>query len=714
MKVQVYIGEDKLDLFDDEKISVTQKLNDIEKLSNVFTDFTNSFTVPATPNNNRILKHYYDVDVDGSFNANIRIDGFIEIDTLPFKFGQFQLEGVVVKQNRPDNYKITFYSKAVQLSKLFGDDTIDQLDYITVDDVKVKTFDSLSQFDYVYSQTSLLDSLNNPSFKGGNVITPLIAYTDRAWQYGTNNTKDISKSSYPILDTELRPALKIIRIIEAIQVRYGITFKSNLFNETFFDKLFMWMNNTTKVTANKQLILLDTFTENDPSLYYSNVSKTDNTFSFTDNAYLYDPDNRFNISVYLFGLTSRTGASIAGADFIYEIFDGDGNLVHTETRQVPSSPQNLFFTLPIPQSNVPKNYSFRFKVLSTVDYIFTSSLLIFSNNFGSGPYDTVRISGADVQYVTVENSLPKMKVIDFLQGIMKMFKLVIRPITTTTFYIDTLDNFYDFNNPFIKANILDITKYVDTTNVNIDRPSIYKKIEFLYQKTENVLGKRFRETINDTVNKIIGYGDLKSFYPQIAEDNDLKVELPFENMLFERMTIQPPNVNEGELTEICIGESYSLNQDQITVSRNDSKPILFFNNGVVDISARPLKIKFNISSVQTLNLIYNIGNTDNQVFDDVTQTINWGEEEDPWHLKYVTQSLYRNFWSNWITTIYSIKQRKFKFEGYLPPRYIQELSLNDRLIIGQNKYKINDYTIDLVTGKTTFNLFTDIKKQQTI
>ena len=64
MKVSVYIGEDKVDLFDDEKISITQKLNDIEKLSNVFTDFTNSFTVPATQANNRILKHYYDVDIN--------------------------------------------------------------------------------------------------------------------------------------------------------------------------------------------------------------------------------------------------------------------------------------------------------------------------------------------------------------------------------------------------------------------------------------------------------------------------------------------------------------------------------------------------------------------------------------------------------------------------------------------------------------------------
>ncbi len=94
MKVSIYAGQDykKLDLFEDENISLTSKLSDIEKLSNVFTDFSDSFTIPASATNNQVFKHYYDFDIDNSFNANIRIPAYIEIDTIPFRFGEFQLE----------------------------------------------------------------------------------------------------------------------------------------------------------------------------------------------------------------------------------------------------------------------------------------------------------------------------------------------------------------------------------------------------------------------------------------------------------------------------------------------------------------------------------------------------------------------------------------------------------------------------------------------
>ena len=60
--IAIYIGDRRLDLFKDENIKLTSALNDIEKLSNVFNDFTQSFTVPATANNNEIFQFYYDMD----------------------------------------------------------------------------------------------------------------------------------------------------------------------------------------------------------------------------------------------------------------------------------------------------------------------------------------------------------------------------------------------------------------------------------------------------------------------------------------------------------------------------------------------------------------------------------------------------------------------------------------------------------------------------
>jgi hypothetical protein len=706
MKVQVYIGEDKLDLFDDEKISITQKLNDIEKLSNVFTDFTNSFTVPATQNNNRILKHYYDVDVDGSFNANIRINGFIEIDTLPFKFGQFQLEGVVVKQHRPDNYKITFYSKTVQLSKLFGDDTIDRLDY---DAKNVKQFNSLSQFDFVNSQVNLLDTLNNPGFKNGDIMTPLIAYADRDWNYGSNDLYDISNSTYPILTEELRQALRVIRIIEGIETKYGITFSREFFGNAMFNKLFLWLNNSGDKFFSTIADFTVPMTYAVPNPYYTgSLDLATNIITFDDFAFNYSPTRVFLFAITFYGVRrpNQTPSQLQGTKFtISAINPATGIEVFSEVVEHNGDFVQVLFE--IPQSSVPISYDYKIFVSSNATFTFdrfSARFVLSGVSVFAGSYDN---PGTYLDNNLVSYLMPTMKVIDFLQGIMKMFKLVIRPISPTNFYINTLDDFYS------GGTILDITRYVDVANVNIDRPSIYRRITFTYLPTENVLGKKFRLS-NDPINKKIGYGDLRSDYPQITENNDLSVELPFENMLFERLVVQSPNVNVGDLTNINIGQSCKLNEDQ-TLSKNDSKPILFFNNGTISISTYPLKYKFATgATVQTLNTIYNIGNTDNQVLANVTQTINWGSEIDPWHYATASQSLFNNYWKNWLETIYSIKQRKFKFEGYLPPRYIQELDLSDALIIGQNRYNISDYTIDLVTGKTIFNLFNDIKKQQQI
>lgn len=711
MKVSVYIGEDKVDLFDDEKISITQKLNDIEKLSNVFTDFTNSFTVPATQTNNRIFKHYYDVDVAGSFNANIRVDGFIEIDTLPFKFGQFQLEGVTVKQHVPDNYKITFYSKTTQLTKLFGDETIDRLDY---DSNNVKQWDSLSKFDFAFNVTNMVKSINDVTFgptgSQGSIITPLISYTDRDWNYGSGDSTDISSVTYSIATTELFQALRAIEIIKGIETKYGLVFSRDFFGTTMFNKLFLLLNNR----GSKALSTIADFTNSAYSSgstdwFSCSVDLTNNIITFVDNAFTYSPSRVFNLNIIFvsFRQPNDTVSNFpSGTKFTVSVVDNDTGLdFYSEVIEYNGS--NLQLNISIPQSSTPKTYNFKVFISAGITFVYGAFSCRLIYVAGSAEAGSLNNSGTFLDNMTTSYTMPSMKVIDFIQGIMKMFKLIIRPISTSNFYINTLDGYY------LGGTILDITKYIDQTSIQIDRPIIYNKITFNYLPTENILGKKFRLS-NDPINKKIGYGDLKSDYPLIQDNNELKVELPFENMLFERLVVQSPTPNVGDLTNINIGQSCKLNDDQ-TISPNDSKPVLFFNNGTIDISAYPLKYKYSpVSSITTLNTIYNIGNTDNKVLNDVTTSINWGSEVDPWHYVEIQQSLYNNYWKNWLETIYDTRQRKFKFEGYLPPRYIKELSLNDALIIGQNRYNISDYTIDLVTGKTTFNLFNDIKKQQTI
>ena len=88
--IQLYIGTDRVDLFKDESINITQSIKDVRDVSKVFIEFTKRFTVPASKNNNKIFKHYYNFDIVGGFDARKKTSATLELNHLPFKEGKIK------------------------------------------------------------------------------------------------------------------------------------------------------------------------------------------------------------------------------------------------------------------------------------------------------------------------------------------------------------------------------------------------------------------------------------------------------------------------------------------------------------------------------------------------------------------------------------------------------------------------------------------------
>jgi hypothetical protein len=130
--VQVYIEGQRLDLFNDETISVTSKQQDIQDISKVFTDFSQSFSVPSTANNDAIFQHFYQNDVDSTIDHNIRRSAFIEIDLTTFRTGTISLEKAEIKDNQAYSYQITFYGDITSLKDKFGDSKLNELTYLNI------------------------------------------------------------------------------------------------------------------------------------------------------------------------------------------------------------------------------------------------------------------------------------------------------------------------------------------------------------------------------------------------------------------------------------------------------------------------------------------------------------------------------------------------------------------------------------------------------
>ena len=101
-QLQLFIGSERVDLFKDESISITQSIQNVRDIAKIFTSFTKTFSVPASKTNNKIFKHYYDFDIVNGFDARLKVNARLEINNTPFKIGKIQLTGVDLKNRRPN------------------------------------------------------------------------------------------------------------------------------------------------------------------------------------------------------------------------------------------------------------------------------------------------------------------------------------------------------------------------------------------------------------------------------------------------------------------------------------------------------------------------------------------------------------------------------------------------------------------------------------
>ena len=79
----------------------------IKDPAKIFTEFTQTFTVPASKSNNKIFKHYYNFNNVNpndlrfsAFDARSKVDANIELNNVAFKQGYIRLDGVDLKLNK--------------------------------------------------------------------------------------------------------------------------------------------------------------------------------------------------------------------------------------------------------------------------------------------------------------------------------------------------------------------------------------------------------------------------------------------------------------------------------------------------------------------------------------------------------------------------------------------------------------------------------------
>lgn len=659
-EVQLYINNQRVDLFKDEQIQVTSSIQNIQDISKVFTDFSQSFTVPCSDRNNSIFDYFYNNDVDGSFKAKERVPARIEINNIPFRSGLVQLEGSEIKNNEAESYKITFFGEVVTLKDTFKEDKLSDLNYTDI------------AFDYngANVQNTITSSTDMP------VRFPLIS-SSRVWEYGTG-FEDISTPAGAIAYGELYPAVKDREILKAIENKYGLTFNSNFITGDYFQKSFTYWKNSKEGAFTSEAVDL-TFNDTSGTPPYpmllnsvAHIDYIDPNLFLTAGASIVtqgfqqlivyistSPSNNYLLDVYKNGTLQTT-------------LTGSGGGSHT-VAYVSNT------------NSLSDDYTFKARLSGGTGSISGTirNIFEFSELDAGGTFSDINITiwETPIDLVSVSSNLdfnitaPDIKIADWFSGLLKEFNLTCYPLDDVdTFQVEPLKDWYNFGGE------VNITEYTETKSIKVDRPKLHRRISFEWQKSKAFLNEAFTGLFNRQ------YGSLENSFP--FDGKEFKVKLPFENMLFTKFD------NTNLQVSYCLdsgvdGKSYI------------PKPVKLFIDQSADCS---FYLNNGFSDNEITNYIP-FGQDQNSNLNDYSQ--NFGLDLSTLKGEPITNSLYQTFYAPYIENLFNDKTRIVKVKAHLPLPMLSTLTLDDAVLLRDKKYRINSMKTNLTTGEVHFELISD-------
>ena len=216
--VNIYLEGQLLDQYEDEAIEVTSSVLDVGDITKNTGDFSKTFTIPASPNNNKIFKHWYNASIDNGFDARTKVEGHIDIDGVPFKTGKWRLSEAIFKDGVVDGYIINFFGNLPNIKDTLGDDLLSDINFSTLNHewIGANVMDGLTG-----------DLLSTTHTQREIIYTPI---STKRYFYNSNALASEPENNINIADigvstgitwNDLRPSLKAKTIIDAIQHKYG-------------------------------------------------------------------------------------------------------------------------------------------------------------------------------------------------------------------------------------------------------------------------------------------------------------------------------------------------------------------------------------------------------------------------------------------------------------------------------------------------------------
>jgi len=692
--VELYISNTRVDLFKDESLTITDTIINAKDVAKVFTAFSQQFSLPASSTNNQIFKHYYNYEISGGFDARVRVSAILKLNGVDYKIGKVKLNSVAMRDNKAYSYKVVFYGETVAINDTLGED-------------KLSALSDLNTLNLNYNTSKIKEKLRaDPSTN--DIVAPLITHTQRLLYDSQNGASAGSgnlhyhtgggANNHGVLFSDLKYALRVHRIIQAIEVNYpSITFSNDFFvntNEAYYD-LFMWLHRKSGDVSNGDQVStfptsVNGWTSSGSFIcgaaeVWGGMSSVSTLTVCPEFASYSDSSTLFQLSLATTDTAQYALEVLQNGVSIYAASGLAGNTT------LQSTSAGAFSDLGSPSLSAGE-----WTVIITVTSAITFSNITWTltnNEPNETPVTLTFPTGSflcDTNFqFAITQQIPDIKIIDFLTGLFKMFNLVAYTKADGSIYVNTLDSFYATSNTY------DISKYIDVNTSSVDVALPYRKINFTYEGLGTFLAAQW-EQLN------VAKWGAESYEAEGGLDGGIyTVAAPFEHMQFERLLDTGDSTGA---TQTTIQWGFCVNDNQQSYI---GKPILFYP--ILKTGGSTTSISFRDTPTTHSEITSYILPSNSVALAASTSTANknFGLMINEYTgLPNYTGTLYNNYYSSYIENLFKESSRIIKYTAYLPLHIVLNYTLADILIISGKQYRINSLNINLINNKTQLELIT--------
>lgn len=683
----------RLDTFKDENITIKENVKDFRDVKKVFTSMSRTFTVPASKNNNIVLKHFYRNDIVG-VDTRALIDAKLTLNNVDYKFGNVSVEDVKFKDNEPYSYSLRFYGNLTELNKNIGDDELTDLDLSShniqspdfFDEFQKSTLSASQDRDVVFPLLSR--NRRFLSHSGDSAYSQTNDFTDAPNISYVNNTR--IPGFYGVVDQDLVGALRTGAILDAIEAKYGLNF-TGVFNDAGYIRdlrLLLLKRGGDGLDGNtmvsKNIVNFTPLTNFDDN---ANAFKTLANGFITETIYEYEniythrrgeldfqvstTSSNFKVHIKRNGETIQTvedtnAHTIRLDDYAYN------NSVYTFEAEV----------LGIATINISATIHYKRQAKASIITIRSRAI--------SG---SISFTGSETDSYVISENLPQMKIIDFIGDLFKRFNVV--ATVDANLNVDTQHFDYYIN----QGRTIDISEYVDVSSHKIGRPNFHSGIRFTTEKVETVSEYGFQ--------KVNGrkYGELK--FDLDSGGSKLDGEMYKVDLKSKMIPVDNPiDVRYGSITNFQSmvlvdkkGEEIQLAPTFLYTKIMDFRYIAYDNGSTVDrvnsFLHIPSEVYYPNEDMDTVSLgEFVVGS-----YFAAEPSVILSPD-----LNFRDANLFNAFYSKTISVAFNESSRRAEYTAFLPMKVLHNLSTADKLIIANKIHLIESYTTNFLTGKTSLSL----------